>query len=639
MITCIVQISLFYFVDFANPMGSQPADDIVPSIGLVESTPSGKNKAEMSSLDLSLPSAPVEKTEVIVDAVQIEGYLAQDMIDGSSSKLSEREEKDSAHVQSVSSDLPMVKDAVIMLTDTVNQETLKSEFTSVLGSVDVKRTYNKDSTDTPEGQSTEPAKNLPGFECARTEHDLSHLSGRAKQEASAGTVLVGVDPTQDEESGTHCNSFKTCSIIRENEETYHVLSVASDLPIVDHADLMLQDFKDYRTFKSGFPPMGSENVIRSLEGDNELKVIEESPLHIHSVKLDGASDSSSDMDDVEEDMITIEGPDKGSADGLKSTVTTGKTSKSKDLEVPRSTCKEENIQPNCSLQGVEPYYEASHAESPDNDEVSQTTILGDNNKNNHNIMARAEEVDTEVNENSERVTRKERSAEANPILVYGGGNQASELRLINGGEHVDDTMNFSDEAWIEDSTEAAAVEKFSTPAMTNLEPEQGLLGLNYPASILDTPVPSIKTSVSATVMPAHPSSLKLSVNDFQEVITEPELNIENRNVVKYVGGIVESKFCKSGDLEVEEDNSKRPMRKEPETLPLHSKISHEHLPDIRTGIELDSESDIMQESDVKLTKQTGGAFAVKLSFDMNSQTESVEGKWGTVAGKFTLHVI
>lgn len=635
MITCIVQISLFYFVDSGNQMGSQPADDKVPSNGLVESTSSGKDKAEMSNLDLFLLSAPVENTEAIVDAVQTKGYVARDMIDGSSSKLSQREGKDAAHVQSVSSDLPIVEDADIMLKDTVNQQTLKSEFS-------LKRTHNKDSKDMSEGQSIEPAKTLPGFECASTEHDLSHLSEHAKQEAYAGTILIGVYPTQDEESGIHCDSVEICSINRENEETNHVLCVASDLPIVDHADLMLQDFKDHITFKSGFPPMGSENVIRSLEGDNGLMVIEESPLNLHSDKLGGACDSSSDMDDVEEDMITIEGPDKGLADSLKSSVTTGKTFESEDLEVPLSTSRKkgENIQPNCSLQGVEPYYEASHTESPCNEKVSQTTILSDNNKNNHTVMARAEEGDTEGNENSERVTRKEHSAEANPILVFGGGNQASKLRLKNGGEHVDDAMNFSDEAWIEDSSEAAIVEKFTTPAMTNLEPEQELLGSNYSASVLDTPVPSINTSVSATVMPAYPSSMNLSGNDFQEVITEPELNIENRNAVKCVdGGIVDSKFSKSRDLEVEEDNSKRPMKKEPETLHIHSKISHEHVPDIRTGNEMDSESDIMQESDVKLTKQADGASAVKFSIDLSSQTESVAGKWGSVAGKFTLHAV
>ncbi|KAL8088801.1 hypothetical protein AgCh_038547 [Apium graveolens] len=360
-------------------------------------------------------------------------------------------------------------------------------------------------------------------------------------------------------------------------------------------------------------------------------VMEESPLNLHSVKLGGASDSLSDMDDVEEDMITIEGSNKGLADGLKSSVTTGKTSESEDLKVSLSTSrsKGENIQRNCSLKGVEPYYEACHTESPDNDEVNQTIILSDT-KNNHTIMARLEEGNTEGKENSERVTRKEHSAEAIPILVYGGGNQASKLRLNNGGEHVDDTMNFSDEAWIEDSTEAATVEKFTTPAMKNLEPELELLGSNFSASILDTPVPSINTSVSASVMPTNPGSMKLSGNDFQEVVTEPELNIDDRNVVKCVGGIVDSKFSKSGDLEVEEDYSKRPMRKEPETLPIHSKISHEHFPDIRTVNEMDSEFDIMQESDVNLGKQASGASSVKLPIDLNSQTESVEGKWGSV---------
>lgn len=620
--------------DSANPVGSQPADNIVSSSGLVESTPSGKDKAEMSNHDLSLLSAPVENTEAIVDAAQIQGYLAQDMNDGSSSNLAKREVKEATPVQSVPNDSPLAEDADIVLKDTVNQETLKSEFPLVLDSVDVKRTYNKDNKDIPEGQLIEPAKTLTGFECVKTEHDLSHLSGCAKQETSAGTLLVGVDPTRDEESGTKCDSVEICNTNRENEETKHVLSVANDLPSVDHADLMLQDFKDHRTFKSGVPPMGFENVIRSLEGDNELMVVEESPLNLHSVKLGGASDTSADMDDVEEDMITIEGPDKGLADSLKSSVTTGKTFEYEDLEVPLSTSRSKrvNIQPNCSLQGVEPYYEASHTESTDNDEVSQTTILSDNNKkSNHNVMARAEEVDTEGNENSERVTREERFAEANTILVYEGGNQASKLRLNNGGQHVDDTMNFSDEAWIEDIAEAAAVEKFSTPTMTNLEPEQELLSSYYSASIPDMPVSSINTSVSATIMPAHPHSRKLSDKDFQEVITEPVLKIENRNVVKGSdGGIVDSKFSHSGDLEVEEDNSKRPMWKEPETLPIHSKISLECLPDIKSGNEMDGESDIMQESDVELTGQAGSASAIKL-VDLGSRTESVEGKPGSVA--------
>lgn len=625
--------------DSAKPMSSLSADNIVPSNGFVESTQSGKDNAEMSNHDLSLLSAPVENTEATVNAVQIEGYLVQDMIAGSSSKLSEIhgtniEEKEATHVQSVANDLPLVEDAD-MLKDTENQKMLKSEFPLVLGTVDVKRILNEDNKDMPEGQSIEPAKTLTELECERAEHDLFHLSGSGKQEASAGTVHVEVDPTQDEEFGTHGDSVEICDTNREIEETTHVLSVASDLPIIDHADLMLQDFKDHRIFKSGFPPMGSENVIRSLEGDNEVMVIEESPFNLHSVKLGSASHSSADMDDMEEDMITIEGPDKGLADRLKSSVTTGETLESDDLEAPPSTAKSEreNIQTICSLQGVEPHYEASHMESPDNDEVSQTTILSDNNSSNHNVVARAEEVVTEGNENSEGVTRKEHSAEANTILVYEDSNQTSKLtRQNNGGEHVDVTMNFSDEAWIEDSAEAAAVDKFSTSTMTNLEPEHELSSSNYSASIPDTPVSIFNTSISATIMLAHPSSRNFSDNVFQEVTTEPELNSENGIVLKCVdGGIVDSKFSQSGDVEVAEDNSKRPMRKEPETLPIHSKISYESSPDIITGNEIDGVFEKMQESDVKLTRQPSGASAINLSADLSSQIESVEGNWESVS--------
>ncbi|KAL1826760.1 hypothetical protein ACET3Z_005172 [Daucus carota] len=634
--------------DSVKPMSSQPAHNIAPSTGLAESSPSGKDEAELSNNGLFLLSAPVENTEAIVDAVQNKGYLTQDTIDGSSSRLSEihgmnGKEKEATHVQAISSDLPIVEDADVMLKDVENQKLLKSEFPLVLGSVNVERTLTKDNTNMPEGQSIDPGRYLTELESQRTEHELSNLSGRAKQEASAVTVLIGEDVTQDKKSGTHCDSVKVCNSNREPEETMHVLSVASDLHIVNHADLMLQDFKDHRIVKSRFP-LG-ENLIRSLEGDNELMVME-GPLNLHSVNLDGAAGNSvGNMNDVEEDMIAIEGPDKGLANSFKSSVTTCKSFESEDLEVPpsRSGSEKGNIQPNCSLQGVELDYEARNTDSTENDgssiltdhikrdEVCQMTILSDDNKN-KNAMALAEEVNTEGNDNS-AVTRKEHSAEANIILFYGDDKQAFKLGQNNEGELVDITMNLSDEAWIEDNTEAATVEKFPTPTMAILEPEQELLSSNHSASVQDTPLSSIKTSVAATIMPAHPSSRKLSHNDFQDVTEPPELNSENENriVVNYVdGGIVDS-GSQGGDVEVEEVNSKRTIRKESETLPIQYKTSHESLPDIKTRNEIDSKSEIMQESNVKLTGQPGGASAINLSVDLSSQTESVEGNWGLVS--------
>ncbi|XP_017236351.1 uncharacterized protein LOC108209769 [Daucus carota subsp. sativus] len=634
--------------DSVKPMSSQPAHNIAPSTGLAESSPSGKDEAELSNNGLFLLSAPVENTEVVVDAVQNKGYLTQDTIDGSSSRLSEihgmnGEEKEATHVQAVFSDLPIVEDADIMLKDVENQKLLKSEIPLVLGSVTVDRTLTKDNKNMPESQSIEPGRYLTELESQSTEHELSHLSGRAKQEASAVTVLIGEVVTQDEKSGTHCDSVEVCNSNREPEENMHVLSVASDLPIVNHADLMLQDFKDHRIVKSRFP-LG-ENVIRSLEGDNELMVME-GPLNLHSVNLDGAAGNSvGNMNDVEEDMITIEGPDKGLADSLKSSVTTCKSFESEDLEVPPSTSGSEkgNIQPNCSLQGVEPDYEARNTECTENDgssiltdhikrdEVCQMTILSDDNKN-KNAMALAEEVNTEGNDNS-AVTRKEHSAEANIILFHGDDKQAIKLGQNNEGELVDITMNLSDEAWIEDNTEAATVEKFPTPTMAILEPEQELLSSNHSASVQDTPLSSIKTSVAATIMPAHPSSRKLSHNDFQDVTEAPELNSENENsiFVNYVDGGIVDYDSQGGDVEVEEVNSKRTIRKESETLPIHYKTSHESLPDIKTRNEIDSKSEITQESNVKLIGQPGGASAINLSVDLSSQTESVEGNWGLVS--------
>lgn len=427
-------------------------------------------------------------------------------------------------------------------------------------------------------------------------HDHSPVPEHVEhKEASVNNVQIKADLVRDMDAGTCDDLFEICDTNRETEETMHVLSVASDLPIVDHADILLEDFKDHRTFKSNSPPvLGFADVIRPLEGDNKGMVIEESPFSLHSSKPGGIHSTSADMNGTEdaynlkqgskEDLLTTEGPDEGVADTSKFKVTSGEALESNGLEAPPSSSRSEK----------------------------------------ENI--------TNGSESSEGVTIKESSVNANTNFVYEDSHQTTKL---TGG----DAIEISDEAWSEKSAEgAAAEENCATTTITKLEPGLELSDSIYLASIPDTTISDINTSVSSNMMQTHPSSKNSPDNDSQEVRIEPEMNRETEVVAKCFGrGIMGSKLSHDGDFEELEENLEKPIMKEPGPFPIHSEISGGSSSDVKDGQSRNDGkgnfgviSQPMQESDDKLIKQPGGTSSVYLSVD--SSTDSVEGNWGSVSG-------
>lgn len=595
----------------------EKSSQYVPANDFVESVPCESVERNMCAHDLSPVPEHVEHKEASVNNVQIKADLVQDMDASTCDDLFEisdtnRETEETMHVLSVASDLPIVDRADIMLTGFKDNRTLKSDFPIILGSADVTRPLEDDKKVMVYEESTfslhsskpdEIHSSSTDFGCEKSLPDLSHSSEPVEHmEASVNTIQIKADPIQDMDSGTDGDLIEICDTNKELEETMHVLSVASDLPIVEHADILLEDFKDHRTFKSNSPPvLGSADVIRPLEGDNKGMVIEESPFRLHSSKPGGIHSTSADMNGTEdaynlkqgskEDLLTTEGPDEGVADTSKFNVTSGEALESNGLEAPPSSSRSEK----------------------------------------ENI--------TNGSESREGVTIKESSVNANTNFVYEDSHQTTELTGGDDRERGKAAIEISDVAWSEKSAEGAAAEgnPLTTTTITKLEPGLELSDSGYLASIPDTTISDINTSVSSNMMPTHPSSKNLSDNDSREVRIEPEMNRETEVVAKCFGrGIMGSKLSQDGDFEELEENLEKPIMKEPGPFPIHSEISGGSSSDVKDGQSRNDGkgnfgviSQPMQGSDDKLIKQPGGVSSVYLSVD--SSTDSVEGNWGSVS--------
>ncbi|PSS23934.1 GPI-anchored adhesin-like protein precursor [Actinidia chinensis var. chinensis] len=116
---------------------------------------------------------------------------------------------------------------------------------------------------------------------------------------------------KDGDIGSHSDAVDACDKEGKGNENVHVLLVANDLPAVDNPEIMIQDFKDHKTWKSNLlVTVESGEVIEPAVDDNNDTVCEEKSSIFPSVKSRASFDIPSAELQVLEGNLKQEDEDK-----------------------------------------------------------------------------------------------------------------------------------------------------------------------------------------------------------------------------------------------------------------------------------------------------------------------------------------
>ncbi|GFY96609.1 pentatricopeptide repeat (PPR) superfamily protein [Actinidia rufa] len=156
-------------------------------------------------------------------------------------------------------------------------------------------------------QIVEPKEETFGSTMSR--HDLSpEVKSCDHVEVAAQIASYSA---KDGDIGSHSDAVDACDKEGKGNENVHVLLVANDLPAVDNPEIMIQDFKDHKTWKSNLlVTLESGEVIEPAVDDNNDTVCEEKSSIFPSVKSRASSDIPSAELQVLEGNLKQEDEDK-----------------------------------------------------------------------------------------------------------------------------------------------------------------------------------------------------------------------------------------------------------------------------------------------------------------------------------------
>lgn len=382
---------------------------------------------------------------------------------------------------------------------------------------------------------------------------------------------------------TDTESVEVCDNKGKEKEDFHVLSPA-DLDVVDHPEIMIQDFKDHKAVKSSLPlTLDTAEVSKAVEVGNEDV----------SSKLHASAHSCSSDTNTVEDILKQEG-DKNNL------VTENPVEKEDDASDLKVTHAED-----LGLNGLE-------APPDSSDVVPMVNSVDESREGDVELSAKVESEDSLCVSKADQITK-------------------STGEYI-GGEHENSRLE------IESTEGETEKENFATNTETKVDSASQLSELPSVDSVPDsTKVEFISGEVT-----------KETVSGIGAVATGSESN-------------------HTTDAEEVEKISMKHVLKEPKTLPIDSgSTTHvtdvevaERTPDkpifeetgpvlVDSGFETKTFGTVdkngssvcyepkQDEGDDKLLKQQVGASAVYISVDSMSQTDSVEGNWGSVSGTRSL---
>ncbi|KAA8548342.1 hypothetical protein F0562_000026 [Nyssa sinensis] len=550
--------------------------------------------------------------------------------------------------------------------------------------------YGESHSNLPEmdGKSSEPVrvdgiveskeKQSEGPGSKMSECDLPpEVESVEPMEVFVSTVQVKADSAQDIDVGSHGDLVKISDTKGEGNADMNVLSVANDMPIIDRPEIMIEDFKDHKAMKSNLPlTLGPGEVIRSLEDDTKDTVYEESYSNSDSSKLcESINTSFADTDSLEEDRgtkhVIEEVPVEGEADTSEFKVTSGEKLGSSGLEARLDTImiETQKDEANYHLKGLEPHFGNDLPQnippeyntkdlsdvipivtSVDDNIDHSTNLSGGDNVDNHELD-NIEKCDRAGNDSSEgtaedKISENEKmpSESADSLSVLEVDQITNILEHGDTGDREIAGIDFSDIAGNE-SSEAAGEKKCAVETKATLE---SACYVTESQVVVDDGIDKVVTNLQDNDTPyldrVLESSQVIGTSDLGNVTqthssTRDCQDEDNNEVLAECAGTINmvAESNHDGDVELTKSSENFNLKK-PGPLPVDCQftiknsatVEDSHSKDGGWGVSGFS-SETLQEEGENLTKQPVGVSAVDISVDSSSQTDSLEGNWGSVS--------
>ncbi|XP_057486669.1 uncharacterized protein LOC130772800 isoform X2 [Actinidia eriantha] len=484
---------------------------------------------------------------------------------------------------------------------------------------------------------------------------------------------------EDGDIGSHSDAVDACDKVGKGNENVHVLLVANDLPAVDNPEIMIQDFKDHKTWKSNLlVTLESGEVIEPAVDDNNDTVCEEKSSIFPSVKSHASSDIPSAELQVLEGNLKQEDEDKrvlaaevpvekevdtsglkvGSKDigsyGVEATPETTVIQKIQiDIEGQRPhdyhTDQLQDIQPEPSAMGLSDVISVNI--SADEEVSHETNLCG--GKNEYNIdKDKNEKCDADGKQSRELVMEElstnmeTTSVSVDDLSVSEADQTMDDLGTGNSGDHkktgieVSDLVgNGSKEVAVQDKPEMNSkmtIESASTPSDTkivvgemdkctnNLQEAENITYFVHDSSEVGPDASHLRIAA-----PARSDLQNRQAEDSEEAMKEPKSNCMNIVLAENVDAVckgVESNHDSGAEV------SERTAETPPELFPLESDSTMKrsstvaddsHFRDGGLGPSGVSTENLLREGRENLTKPPIEVPAVDVSVDSSSQSKKL----------------
>ncbi|KAI9196885.1 hypothetical protein LWI28_027841 [Acer negundo] len=443
------------------------------------------------------------------------------------------------------------------------------------------------------------------------------------------TVLMNVNAKQEIDFASSVNSIEGYCGKGEGNDNVHELSVSADIPVVDHAENKLEDFKDHKGVK----------LNNSIDTDS-LEIIEDK-------KDDGEYPvpkvSASDLN-VSESMPTIEKQStEGESDETQINLTCNEKSDELGTPVASVIIATEESLPVSSVGKSPPSYvfdDSMHKDFTETalnvfNDVNPTTApedanaVGLNDAGNHK-KATSETNDGAGNDENKRVA--EENNDNNRTMISESATYRPEI-LVNPttNVHVSDDAGDHEKGKIENSA-VVGIERGEESA------EEKLLLKTKPASEYATSLHKVEVVaddvLDTTVMKLSETKFRNldTVSDTQDGTEQLEISGNDKAHEKLVAEI-------DRGVELSERTSEDQATKVPLASPFGTEssiqssvaVDDNHTEEFGRGDSVTNLSLQGENIDNNFVKHQLGSSRVDVSVDSLSQTDSLEGNWGSVS--------
>ncbi|CAL5413946.1 unnamed protein product [Camellia sinensis] len=511
-------------------------------------------------------------------------------------------------------------------------------------------------------------------------HNLtSEVKSCEHMEVVGNTDHIESDSAQDRDVVSHGDSVDGYCIKGEENENAHVLSVAN-IPVVDHPEIMVEDFQDHKAVKLNFPatldsgevlePVVDDNKDTFYEANSSSFVSNQSDQHIHL--------SSAELHALEGDLkqeaggnkvLVAEIPVEGETDTSELNLSS-EDLRPNGVEASLGTTMSWEIQTDSHLEEQQPH--DFHADSSQDilpesttmglsdvipvaisadDAVSHKTDLSVGNNAYDQEKDKTEICDTDGKESGEEVNVelsaniKTSSESVDDFSVYKVNQTTNFIGEKSAMENSDLVENESRDMAVQEKPETNSRMTFES-ACNLSESEVVDDGMDKVMNLQETETTTYFVSDSGDVGPdashlrittqTHSGSQSQQDENSEDAMKEPKFNSKNEVLADTVGVTCEgAKSNNDSGAEASQKISEIPPEHLPAELGFSMKssatVDNGYCRDDVLGVSGTSTEHLKEERDENFTKQQIEVPAVDVSVDSGSQTDSLEGNWGSVS--------